>query len=160
MNSIKLFISSFLLFVYSFSFVHYIIPHCDNESTVVHVHSELEPINHKHHDSEIHEADTDQHKHIQHEGHFDEGIYDFLFCFLSNIEHQENICVLTNYIASKTDSNVSRPFNSKVQLLAVYSVLCFPELLSKSEVNQDEKIAFYVAPLLHLSPNRGPPIFS
>lgn len=159
MQTAKHLISYLLLFVYSFGFAHYLIPHCDNESDVTHIHTELEPVGHSHHDSDVHEDEADQHKHIQHESHFDEGLYDFLFCFLSGVEHQESTCVLDNYL-TKTDSKESRNFNNKFQLLAVLSVLNNPDILSISNQIYTENLDIYVSPIIHLSPNKGPPNYS
>ena len=160
MQTSKLIISSFLLFVYSFGFAHYLIPHCEKESSAIHVYYEQEVIGHQHHDINSYNEHSDEHEHLQHEGHVDDGILDFLICFLSEVEHQENASSLEVYLSVKTDTKAPRLFESKLQLLAVLSVLNNLDLHSYSKTNYEEILGVYISPLIHQSPNKGPPYFS
>ncbi|MFK8038748.1 MAG: hypothetical protein AB8B74_10695 [Crocinitomicaceae bacterium] len=67
----------FLLMVYTISFGHSIIPQ----------HHHLDA-NGEHSEAMHCESDENDHEHISHDDHFDEGIWDFLGCLIENL-HQE-----------------------------------------------------------------------
>ncbi len=79
MVSLKHIASYFLLFVYSISFGHQIIPH--------HHHTESE--NHENEHVEAHHcvAESEAHDHVAHENHFHEGLLDYIGCILGGHEH-------------------------------------------------------------------------
>jgi len=91
-------LAEFLLMVYAISFGHSIIPQH-------HHNSELGE-----HTEEMHcESNVNDHQHISHDDHFDEGFWDFLGCLIENL-HQglpghhhscETISIITQKV--KTD---------------------------------------------------------
>ncbi|MBI1286267.1 MAG: hypothetical protein GC178_01700 [Flavobacteriales bacterium] len=107
--------SLFLLLVYSVGIVHGAIPHMHyaNELNIpVYEHGMEHGNHHQHH---FHDADySGDHTHVQHEGHFDNGIMDMLICILSESDHTD---VAELFLCSR--ANELSLDEAKLQLAAV-----------------------------------------
>ena len=154
MQNKKVFISFILLLIYSFGFAHNLIPHnedVDENGQVTHIH--------EHHVHTEGEAEHD-HLHIQHQNHIDEGIFDLIVCFLSEVKHPASDCTETHLLSNELDVSASQNFYSVKLTSMVLTFLSQPSELVNStftSVNDDEVYDFIP---LERSPHRGPPTFS
>ncbi len=150
-------ISSILLLAYCLSFAHNLIPHCHHaigQLAIPHTHA----VQHEHHEEGDHHGD-ENHTHIAHQGHLDEGLVDLLVCLLTETEHPGSDAgehfVMPNTELHKLD------ISSKIQItsMLIYWLFDFSEdctlLVARPEIHSD-----YTAPLLAHSPLRGPPTIS
>jgi len=151
-------ISFLLLPIYSLVLAHNLVPHCQEFSSVdVVTHQEKE--NHHHHAHHQHSLDeviSSDHEHIWHQGHYDEGVYDLLECFLSEIEH----CgVEHGYPLNTSDSSLKKLAKSKV--IVVLFALLLDLGQNKITTNYGTNVnAIFSPPPLEHSPHRGPPLFT
>ena len=146
-------LSMVLLLSYSLGFGHSLLPHCSNPDLFSHDHHLL----HEHHDQSV---EQDAHKtHIEHDNHKDEGLYDFLLCLLSDVDHHFHNELDMDFTFSKL-SEYNFDF-LKVELNAVQNHILLPSFHSsfyKTITVQTEVI--YRSPHIgHLS-HRGPPPIS
>ena len=156
MKIIKPIITVFLLLTYSLGFAHNLFPHCQElisgEYQASHHH-------HEHHQHESGEGTNPEHEHIIHEGHFDAGIYDFIICFLSEMEHPANDCNIENYVPAKANDNLKEL--TKAKLIAVlFTLFRFTEQFETLLEYSRADVTIYLSPLLDNSPHRGPPSLS
>lgn len=88
-------ISFLLIFSYSFGFAHNLVPHC----TETHAEREQGVIEHhdKHHEHQEGELISENHSHIAHADHYDDGLFDLLVCALENAHHNDDTCDLDCY---------------------------------------------------------------
>lgn len=111
--------SVFFLLVYSVSFGHAIIPshhHSNSDGTHPPVHCETEK--------------DEDHSHIVHDNHLDEGIFDFLGCLIENLHdnlpEDHHTChetyTLTHQKVNKT-SHTSQVIDTPIQSLVVQLTL-------------------------------------
>ena len=146
----KALISSMLLLVYTFSFAHELIPHCHHTFGNVgksHVHV----MKHEHHGE-------DDHSHISHNGHHDEGLIDLLVCVLIETEHPGSEGDQLFFLP-KTENNKLND-RLKVQFASILTIL-FDFYEDNSEVTpQPDVNDFYSSPFLAHTPHRGPPSIS
>ncbi|MDB4533628.1 hypothetical protein N9242_02065 [Vicingaceae bacterium] len=155
----KLFISIILLLTYSLGFAHNFVPHNHDSETAVHEHSHEENGHSHHHHSTKEQAHQD-HEHISHGDHFDEGFYDLLICFLHDADHHEDECDNHYFIPTKTNSSSTNKLHQQklvATLIALTVVLEKPELTYKLDVNSS---IFYRSLSMEDSPLRGPPSIS
>ena len=152
MKIAKAFISIILLFTYTLGFAHNLVPHHmdigeHGNETAFHEH-------HQHNDSE--ELNPD-HNHHDHGDHFDEGLYDFILCFFSELEQPSESCSVHYYFPAESTKNVKQ-FKSNA-LLATYFALAL-KLDFSQEYSISEIEYFYSSPLSGCEWTRGPPSIS
>jgi len=154
---------AFLLFLsYLIGFSHYLIPHCENahETDTVHDSQQNGIHLHQHHIEEGLVDKDQEHDHFQHSDHFDEGIYDFLVCFLSEVEHPDTESGLDSFIVESSGHPLSNTYKDQLLSLAFYAeikqYMFIPEIESKDSFTPD----IYPSPHLLFSPNKGPPYFT
>lgn len=154
MKYLKIFISFFLLTIYTFGFAHSFLPHCQD---VLHKETTNSHHHHEHHEH-INESDNNiEHEHILHQGHYDEDLYDLIICFINDMEHPVEDCHFDNYVSAKTN----KLFKEKVKLLAILISIVQPNyLIEKSQEHTFIANDFYSSPPIGDSPLRGPPSFS
>lgn len=156
MHKYKMIISAALLSVYALVFAHNLIPHCHQleflggESHEMCVHQ-----NHEHHTAG--NASTD-HEHVYHNGHMDEGLFDFLICVLSEVEHPSTGTDAMHYLESDNDFRLSAfEWIINVQpLAAILNIELEDEASSGAFIVEQEHASSLL--LDTASPLRGPPI--
>lgn len=113
---------------------------------------------HEHHEEGDNHGE-ENHTHISHQGHLDEGLVDFLVCLLTETEHSGSdtgeYFVLPNSELRKLD------ISSKIKVanILIFWLFDFSEDCT-SFVVQSEINSVYTAPLVANSPHRGPPTVS
>ena len=146
----SIFISTFLVFTYTLSFAHSLIPHCSEP------HQHENDANTHHHHSHEQEGAHEGHDHIQHLDHFDEGLYDLLICFLSDLDHEPDD---GHHIHLATDQNFKTLGNSTSAVL----LICLFNL-EKNENNRpvysQSVSGLILSPYPEPRPDRGPPVLS
>ena len=149
----KTILSLVLLLSYSLGFTHNLLPHCSNPDQFSHNHHEL----HEHH-SEEHSHDI-EHEHIAHDNHEDEGLYDFLLCLLSEVDHHSHDELNAEFTFSKT-SKVNLGF-LKVKFNAIAAEKISAEyFLSFTSVKSIDFQHYYYSPHIWHLRHRGPPNIS
>ena len=146
-------LSLVLLLSYSLGFAHNLLPHCSNPDQFSHSHHQT----HEHHSEEgLHHVG---HEHIAHDNHEDEGLYDFLLCLLSEVDHHYHYELNTDFTFSKI-SEINLDF-LKVKVNAVLNEdqkpRVFESFVSTSEVDVSST---YSIPLIGHKRHRGPPQIS
>lgn len=152
----RLSISIILLLTYSLGFAHNFVPHNHDTEITVHEHSHEES-GHSHHHHAAKEQAHQEHKHISHGAHFDEGFYDLLICFLHDADHHEDECDNHYYIPAKannTSTNNLLPQQLVATIIALSVEIEPTELTYNIEVNSRIN---YRSPSIENSPLRGPP---
>ncbi len=153
----KIIISIILLLSYSLGFAHNFIPHHHDVDTEAHehVHANDNHNHHHHHGSE--DKSHNDHKHISHGDHYDEGLYELIICFLHDANHHEDDCNNHYYISAKSNNSLSSK-SQQLKLVATLFALTIeveqPELTSRFNVNST---TFYQSHSIEDSPLRGPP---
>lgn len=119
----KSIISFLLIFSYSFGFAHNLVPHC----TEIHTEQEQGIIEHhdNHHEHQEGELISENHLHIAHADHYDDGLIDLLVCALENVNHNDATCNLDYYYSIKE-------FNA------------FEKIIKKINVDADWQFSFSV----------------
>jgi hypothetical protein len=150
----KIILSILLLFTYSLGFAHSFIPHQHTTETHEHVHEEN---GHTHHHHSTKEQAHQDHEHITHGDHFDEGLYDLIVCFLHDANQHQQECDLLYVIPTKTNNTST---NKSQHLKLVATQLVFPlkaeQAQSIHQVEANSTIC-YRSSSLEDSPLRGPP---
>lgn len=135
-----------LLWVYAISFGHQVLPHHHHDTGADH-HTHITGAD-KH--------DAEDHNHVPHENHFDEGFIDYLACILASHQHNPATeCEYANSIRDqKTGSNVD------YRLVAVST--CFsvvePLVLEKAEWKPNVNLKLLQNPCFCQIETRGPPL--
>jgi hypothetical protein len=150
MNFLKPFISLLLLLTYSFGFAHNLVPHCTDFTNENHTAS------HNHHTTEA----DDEHSHITHNDHFDEGFYDYLVCLVHETETPESECSEEHCFTINNNPNFLKTANKLHTTIVLFAVF--------QPIVQNEPITYfstdveinYLSPPLEDPPHRGPPRFS
>lgn len=158
MHKYKMVISTVLLSVYALVFAHNLVPHCHQlEYAGGGSHEMCMHQNHEHHTAGT--ASTD-HEHVYHNGHMDEGLFNFLICVLSEVEHPSTGTDAMHYLESDNDFRISAfEWLLKVQPIAAIFILDIEDEASfGSMVNEQEHATSIL--LDTSSPLRGPPVFS
>ena len=155
-------ITCFLLFTYSLGFAHNLIPHCEtsNVKHQVAAHHESSHHHHEHHEHSSEDEKGIDHEHILHNGHLDGDIYDFIVCFLSEMEHPTKDCNLEHFLLANSNDKVNTQLVKAKFVAVLFTVLCLvaqDEALPKS---QSEFATVYLSPPIDDSPHRGPPSLS
>jgi hypothetical protein len=152
----RVFISIVLLLAYSLGFAHNFVPHNHDTETTIHDHEGKGHAHHHHHSKK--QAHQD-HEHISHGDHFDEGFYDLLICFLHTADNQAKDCDAHYYMTTDHNRTLTKEQNTKLlaTLVVLYNepeeVILHSEFYTLSEL----KIP---PPLITNTPLRGPPTFS
>lgn len=151
MKIFKLAISLFLLLTYALGSAHGLIPHCQEmilgDSSASHHHHE-----HHQHTPE----DNIDHEHIVHKDHLDGGVFDFILCFLSDIEHPANHCSIEHFAPKKTIKNF-KTFSKDKLIDTFFAINNSNELSDIPNRNFIESTLSFLSPPLNNSPHRGPP---
>ncbi len=154
----KTLISFLLICSYSFGFAHNLVPHC----TEIHAEQEQGKIEHhdNHHEHQEGELISDNHSHLAHADHYDDGLIDLLVCALENVNHNDGSCNLDCYSPIK-EFNAFEKASKKINVDASWQ-FSFPVL--DTEV---KKLLFSEAVthnktkgLICVFSYRGPPILS
>ena len=147
---------------YVIGYTHTLLPHHQetnaDEQNIAIIEDE-----HHHHDHHQHTPEVDaseDHQHISHENHYDEGLLDLVVCLISEVEHPENDCNLEYYNLVKTKVVIQNKL-LKARFVAVFiAVLNLSgQSESSSEYGAGNNLV-YQPPLLLNTPNRGPPTIS
>ncbi len=152
----KLILSIFLLFTYSLGFAHSFIPHVHTSESQNHEHVHEENGHAHHHHHSLEQVNQD-HEHISHGDHFDNGFYEVLICFLHDVNPHKDECSHPYFIPGKSN-NTSSNKSQQQKLVAT-------RLISPLKVEQTEVIdrlaanarICYSSPSLEDSHLRGPP---
>ncbi len=154
----KMFISCFLLLTYSFGFSHALIPHQEKKDVYSqNIILQENEHHHQHHDHVKNEDTSNDHKHIQHENHFDESLYDLIACFLCELEHTSNTCEIQHYIPVRTIEEANHNFaKTKLATLLLAIIVGVEQIEPISKYDNNSKNN-YLSPPLENSPHRGPP---
>lgn len=153
----RIVILCFLMFTYILGFAHYFIPYCDSAANgcqfVVQHNDSCH--NHQHHE---HTPDYNiDHEHIQHNGHLDADIYDFIVCFLTDIEHPTKDCDLRYYLIGKTDNNIDIKLVKARLARVLFAYLSIIQQDEELPIYRSEIAGIYLSPSIEHSPHRGPP---
>lgn len=155
----KAIISLSLFFAYSIGFSHGLIPHCHHSDSST--PSETEHIaEHHFHDGHHHNNHSSEHFHIAHQKHYDEGLFDFIVCLLSEsghpYSHTAYLPLAQNY---RYESPVSWP--GPLKFTALGTTGYFP-LGNNTALNANHPIIKHLLSLQLIStaPHRGPPVFT
>jgi hypothetical protein len=151
----KIVISFLLLLTYSLGFAHNLIPHCQKFYSVE-SNSHQEKEKEKHH----HEDLSSDHEHIQHEGHYDEDLYDLLVCFLNEMEHPANDCNVEHCFPARTNDASSKVFAKAKFITALLTVIAHVDESEQTSDYGSDSDAIYLSPPIDDSPHRGPPSLS
>ncbi len=146
-------LSLVLLLSYSLGFAHNLLPHCSNP----------DQFSHSHHQTHEHHTDAGDHashaEHIAHDNHEDEGLYDFLLCLLSEVDHHYHDELNTDFTFSKI-SELNLDF-LKIKINAVLNEIkkpsVFASFIPTVEVDLQRS---YSVPLIGHERHRGPPVIS
>lgn len=113
---------------------------------------------HKHHEHSHHHDETDDHSHIKHADHIDEGIWDLIVCVLSELEHHG--------LQDSQISPNSAPGTTKVKKLDQLKFIAFVVgLFQDVEAPSNQANYLLSTPLvgdqyfLGSAPLRGPPTY-
>ena len=147
----RVFISIILIFSYTVGFAHSIIPHCDNLFNGSHIHNISEEHNHNHLTNESHE----DHEHITHGNHFDEGIYDLIICLFSDLDHGASECNMQHNTPLESSIDYGHQENSKI-ISTFVSTFGTIEEVEKIEISKLSEISYNI-PELNAHSLRGPP---
>lgn len=121
--------------------------------------TEISQHHHDHHEHIETESITSDHEHLVHEDHLDEGWYDFIVCFLSDLEHSQDKChtIQTSQFLFKRGNSI----NDVSKIVAAISFFFYGISI---EEESDEYGEYYVnnysSPCIHNISDRGPPIYS
>ncbi|MBD3636585.1 MAG: hypothetical protein HUJ25_04530 [Crocinitomicaceae bacterium] len=163
MNALKSIISITLIFTYLLGFGHSLTPHCEINCDGV---EEKHEHDHEHHQHDHDDLAIDEHDHVSHGDHFDEGWMDYLVCLFSDIEHhgsgchaehipsQENV-QFNNSVDQDSDKNQTSAFAIFIE----YELIGQKLATTSNRVNGPPRRFESQACLLTL-PQRGPPIYS
>jgi len=159
-NVLKSIVALVLVATYLLGFGHSLLPHCEThcaneQHELAHDHE-----HHNHAEDDVSHAD---HDHIAHADHFDEDWIDFLYCFLTELEHHSNSCNSVHFLQDtelrKRLSDEER--ESTIDLVALQStsntdfdIAHNTKLLLEDTVDR-QRILQNTLPL-----RRGPPLLS
>lgn len=146
----------FLLAIYCLGFLHVNVPHCENshgENSQGETHH-----HHEHHEHEL--GDNNDDGHIAHNDHLDDGLYDYIVCLVTDIEHESDGCNMHH--CAKIDLrefSLKQSFESKF-IAAKSNLLGFGFFETNSLEFVEGKETSGLPPILVNSPRRGPPFIS
>lgn len=157
----KLIISTFLLLTYSLAFAHDLIPHCHTD--ISHSINDEQEINHHHHKHHNHNNEPEKHtkelmhQHIAHDNHLDEGLFDFVLCLLSEVEHP--IAINHHHFFSINTSSTSLKLLSNTIFTSLLQFGDHSELQKENSTAKyfTRKSSDFLMPEKPHSHTRGPP---
>ena len=157
MNVKQFLVWSLLMLAYSVGLAHNLVPH-HHDHLPAEGHAQHDHSSHQHHHHE--HQDHEGHEHVEHSDHFDDGLWDFIVCVLSETELPESGHHHCLYLAAPT---VKAPANNTTTLDCLASV-CRVHYQHLPEVPVETANSFfefvYSPPPLYAAPLRGPPAFS
>ena len=148
----KIFISFFLLFVYTAGVAHELIPHHQDEVKEV-CEFTAENSHESNHDTECGELTC-----FTHTDHCDDGLVDLLSCLFSDENHPDDDCTNEVYLPSSSH-NMDMDTFSKVKLTSVFvTVFQLIPVQNTPTFYGFEIPDWYASPPIQNSSNRGPPV--
>jgi hypothetical protein len=152
------FISTLLLFIYCTGFVHGLTPRCNHYSVVEHVANTDGEHHHEHHEHDG--VATEDHDHVEHNGHLDAGAFDLLICLLEDVSHSDLPSDGCHCVPTMTNRTAS-DWTAKLRMLAVVvPFVIFPETSTETTFYCATSSVIPSSPLLSGLPQRGPPSIS
>lgn len=147
----KVAISLFLLLTYSIGFAHNLAPHCGDFSGDMEIHT------HQHCDKS---ETISNHNHVDHNDHYDDGIFDYLACLIHETENHETECAIEHCFTISNNSTSVKKIN-KLYIAIVFTSFIQPIIHSKTiGYYSKNKQRNYSSPPLEDSYLRGPPFIS
>jgi hypothetical protein len=144
-------ISFLLICSYSLGFAHNVIPHCDE------AHGNGANHSHEHHIHIGPDETNEEHTHIAHNDHFDDGILELLICALEVVNHHDGACDLEFYTQIKEFNGSEKADNKSVET-SVFSIGDNNVFLNRlSNKYSDLVILCNTKEYDEPCPNRGPP---
>lgn len=163
MKTGKVIISLFLLLTYVIGYAHSLLPHHADTEAVEQSSMNIDGKHHHHNHMQASPSENSKNNRlIEHEHHYDDGLFDLIVCLINEVEHQENDCNfdfydLANPIAIENKAN-SKHNPVKARFVAVFvAVLNLSIQNNKPATINPEFTIVYNAPPITQSPNRGPP---
>ena len=156
----KVIISLCLLFAYTVGVSHNIIPHCHhNEGLVEPVSRNSSNHNHQHNHHQHTTDNVTDHEHVAHNGHFDEGLIDFIFCLFTESDHPDFSNI--HYFIPAPSGKYSKNLVLKIKFPASIpgTITNKSEFETHFTFNSESTIFPLSPPLLNTS-YRGPPSYS
>jgi len=150
MKILKTVISLFLLLTYSIGFAHNLVPHCSTFSP-----HESHPPSHQHH-NDLGEHDED-HVHVLHNSHIDEGVFDFVLCLATEAGDEENECIEEHCFTVNTNTVSLKKTAHLATAIVLFSITNEPVIATINNSLINEESLFYASPPISNTPLRGPP---
>ncbi|MEH0154433.1 hypothetical protein V6R21_09835 [Limibacter armeniacum] len=154
-------ISFILLLIYAFSFLDFLIPHCQEL-----VMGELGGYQH-HKEHHVHEKKEPKvanqlqaQAQIEHEGHFDTDLYDLMICVLSEMEHAADDCNIVHYVFSKLDGKLKLDVKEKLATILLFVFYLTTSSSASAAYTCEDVSLLYLSPPLDSISLRGPPVIS
>ena len=144
----KIFISIVLLFSYGLGFAHNLVPHSHEEED----HHE------RCHQPVVVADHHDDHSHISHQGHIDEGFWGFMMCILVDLDHNEanlQFMMLKNLNWSAEPLQIALHLTELIKIPEGSSII---PVLSMSYFDPGD--AHYSSPVVDHPVLRGPPFIA
>lgn len=155
-------ISLLMLLTYTLSFAHDIIPHCHSEKSILNGVGFSEQQDHEHSHEHIAVNNNENKDLVQHSGHADIGLFDYVVCLLESVDHG----VTNNHeVVLSGNDDLQLAHNENVKSPLFYSnrnsFIEFEPLLKQTISNYYFNQQF-IPPIIHLDCRilRGPPVFS
>ena len=162
-NALKSIISITLLFTYLLGYGHALTPHCEINCDGI---EEKHEHNHEHHQHDHDDLLIEDHEHVSHGDHFDEGWMDYLVCLFSDLEHHGSGCHAEHMVnqenvqfkkSSQQDNDNDQ--TSDFTIFLDYQLIGEKISTTSNRVN-GPPIRFDSQAYLFTLPQRGPPFYS
>jgi len=150
-------ISFVLILSYSLSFAQSLVPHCSDLNSLEHSH-DLERA-HQHQHKAQHDDSNENHSHITHNNHFDEGVYDLLICLMSDSEHGASDCC-NQQLPSVSRVSIVLFQNDLAKAVSTFIAVFSLSISSEKDDYFDLIETIYRSPQVNALSLRGPPIYS
>lgn len=160
MQTLKPILSVFLLLTYFVGIGHEFLPHSHADEVGSHQAKVEHGVDHGHHHSHHHHDDGDHedHSHVVHQDHFDDGLLDLLICILSETDHTD---ADEHYVLpSEANQTRSKGFEKAKFVAVLVSFVSFIEASEKGELKPDFCKVELASVQISTSPLRGPPSIS
>ena len=149
MRFYKIIISLTLLFTYSLGFVHNLVPHCSSIS------SHESHSSHQHHSHD--EPHEENHIHVLHENHVDEGILDYILCVVNESANEGNECIEEHFFTLQSNTVSLKKINHIPTTIVLFTISNkLADALITINYNF-KKNSFYSSSTLENASLRGPP---
>ena len=153
----KVIIATLFLLTYTIGFAHNLIPHCSAACGELPVAAHQETGHHHHAHHEHDHGEDSGHDHIEHNGHLDGGLLDYVVCLLSEMEHPATDCQIEVCLPASTANTVPEALSNVTCIALLYSVFELAEQDEPLQAGHSEAVTSYTAPPIAECPHRGPP---